>query len=110
MDLYQYNEEMLFEDINFPLRHEHGCIFDKSDNIIVRDIDNDVAKKLTGKYKEIDETTDRYENDLDGNLIDRETSLTIGVVDVWSRLIHKDEPTHRTQNVIYYITDRLNAL
>ncbi len=105
----QYDEELLFEDVNFPLRLIDDIIYDKADNAIADKIDDDVAHKMSGEFKEVEDVNSRFELNEAGEFIDNKTNVVVGRIIGWSRLRDKGQPQKRQDNIANYLINRLNA-
>ena len=108
-DFLQYDEEMLFEDLNFPLRNKSGVLLDRFNNLIIEDIEEDLAEILHGKYREVENVENKYYYNMDGEIFNSENDVIICQVKIWHLVSGKDAPTARVRNILNYLTDRLNA-
>jgi len=105
----QYEEEMLLEDVNFPLKVVGDRLYDKADNLIADKLDDDISDRLTGKFIEVEDIEARFELNKSGMFVDIKTGLSVGNIRGWSRLQHKPEPRKRKDNIAHYLVNRLNA-
>lgn len=108
-DFLQYDEEMLFEDLNFPLKNKNGILVDCFNNLLIEDIDEEIAEVLHGKYREVESVIDKYYYNMDCEILNSENDVKICQVKIWHIVSKKDAPTARMKNVMNYLTDRLNA-
>lgn len=108
--LYQWDIDMLLEDITFPLKAKGQRLIDDADNVILESDDYDLVEKLEGKFKDLETiSTNKFSRDYDGQILDRRSDVVLAKVKVWERVKHKGEPQKRVTNIANYLTNILNA-